>query len=340
MPSIYEIAKKAGVSSATVSRVVNNSSEVKKETRERVMKVLRQMKYHPHAGARSLRTKRTRAISLIIPDIENQFYPALARGAQDRARQLGYYMLLCNTDEEENEEILYMKMMREHHIDGFIITPAGSRVNNESNEYLLRLQKDGFPSVMIGHRLEEPQMDMVTVHTEESSYEAVKHLIRLGHQRIGLLAGPLSKGMSKGRFRGYKRALIEHGIEIEENLVVETDLHLESGYERMKQLLSMVHRPSGVFAVNDTVAIGAMRAISEKKLKIPRDIAIVGFDDIPLASMVKPSLTTVAQPKYEMGRMAVELLINRIEKRVQKPQRIRLKARLVIRESTIEKEFE
>jgi len=337
MPTIYEIAKKADVSSATVSRVINNHKSVRKETRQKVIRVLKEMNYYPHAGARSLRTKRTHIISLIIPDIENQFFPALAKGVQDRAKELDYYVLLCNTDEGENEEISYMRMLREHHIDGFIITPSGSKINKKSNEYLLELKKDNLPFVMIGHRLEDSTIDMVTVNTEEGAYGAVRHLIRLGHQRIGFLAGPISKGMSRGRLRGYRKALTEHGLKIDGDLIVEGDLRQESGYRQMKQLLGIKNPPTGIFAINDMVAIGAVKAIEEKELQIPEDIAVVGFDDIPLASIIKPSLTTVAQPKYEMGRMATEVLINKIEKGIQEPQRIRLKTKLVVRESTLVK---
>lgn len=340
MSTIYEIAKKACVSSATVSRVINNHKSIRKETKQKVMKVLKEMNYYPHAGARNLRTKRTHMISLIIPDIENQFFPALARGVQDRARELGYYMLLCNTDEGESEEISYMNMLREHHIDGFIITPSGAKINKKSNEYLFKSKKDNLPFIMIGHRLEDPTIDMVTVDTEEGAYEAVRHLIRLGHQRIGCLAGPISKGLSRGRLRGYRKALTDHGLKTDEDLIVEGDLRQGSGYTQMKQLLGIKDPPTGIFAINDMVAIGAVKAIEEKKLRIPKDIAVAGFDDIPLASIVKPSLTTVVQPKYEMGRIASEVLINRIEKRIQEPQRIILKTRLVVRESTLDRKID
>jgi len=332
-----DIARIARVSTATVSHVINKTRFVSSETKAKVLKAIKALNYHPNALAKSLATRKTHMIALIIPSITNQFFSAVARGVQDETKRRGYYLILCNTDEEEDNEIEYMKMVREKRIDGFIITPPGTKenANKMSNEYLVELQKDGFPFVMIGRRGNIPNVDVVTSDSRGGAYQAISYLAELGHRRIAFVGGPFSKGVGLGRLRGYQQALREHKLEEDPSLILEGNLEEEGGYQLTRQILSMKLPPTAIFAINDMMAIGALTACHEAGVSVPGDMSIVGYDDIPLVSMVRPRLTSVAQPEYEMGSKSAELLIKRIEKKgLKEGQIIVMNTKLMIREST------
>ncbi|MGQ9629535.1 MAG: LacI family DNA-binding transcriptional regulator [bacterium] len=337
MATYKDIARMAGVSTTTVSHVINKTRFVSEETKAKVLRAIEALNYHPNALAKGLATRKTHTIALIIPSVTNQFFSAIARGVQDEAKKRGYCMILCNTDEDEASEIEYMKMVREKRIDGFIITPPGTNenANKRSNIYLSELRRDGFPFVMIGRRADIPDVDVVTSDSQGGAYRAICHLAELGHRRIAFIGGPFSKGVGLGRLRGYKRAMQDYKLEEDPKMILEGNLREDGGYELMRQLLSAGNPPTAIFAINDMMAIGALGACNEAGASVPGDMSIVGYDDIPLASIVRPRLTSVAQPSCEMGSKSAELLIERIEGRGPKGGRtIVMETKLMIREST------
>ncbi|SMB93451.1 transcriptional regulator, LacI family [Thermanaeromonas toyohensis ToBE] len=320
------MAKRAKVGISTVSRVLNNSGYVSPKTRERVLKAIEELNFEPNYLAKSLSSGKTRTIALILPDITNPFFPAIARGVEDAVKRKEYHVILCNTDGDSQQEALHAKALREKAVDGLIFTAS-----SKNNKHVLELVEVGIPVVLIDRRVEGNNLDAVLVDNVAGAYEATKYLIGLGHKYIGFIAGP-DVTTALERQEGYCRALKEAGIEVKEKLIQPGNFRYESGYTGALNLLE--YGVTAILAANDLMALGAMRAIEEKGLRIPQDIAVVGFDDIPLASLVKPALTTVNQPAYQMGALAAEILLERIEgKRAGEPKEVILTPSLVIRES-------
>jgi DNA-binding LacI/PurR family transcriptional regulator len=335
MNTIRDVARLAGVSAITVSRVINKKGYVSLRTRERVEKAIRTLDYHPNVLARSFVTGESRMIALIIPDITNQFYATVARGVQDAAKDKGYHLLLCNTDGNQEEELEYMRMARERRIDGLAITPPETSENEKSDCYLQQLRGESFPIVMIGQRMDSPEIDTIKTDNRGGAHRAITHLIEQGHRRIALIGGPSFQGGVPERLRGYEQALNDHGLKADESLILEGNLQSDGGYRLTRRLLAMPERPTAIFALNDMMAIGVLRASHEAGVRVPEELSVIGYDDIPLASLVVPRLSTVAQPKYELGKIAGELLIDRIQKKGPESwQSITLNSTLVIRDST------
>lgn len=335
MPSIRDVAKTAEVSVTTVSRVLNDSSAVNEETRQRVQNAIIKLGYKPNPSARALRTNKTGLIALIIPEIDNPYFSTIARGVQDVARKAKLQVVLCNSEGKESMELDYIHMLPNKQVDGFIITPPGLNFNPKSDKYLQQLTEKGFPFVSIGRRVDVPEtmFDIVTTDTSIGTQEAMRHLMENGHTRIAYFGGPAN--VAKTRLNTYKKALTSRGLFVEEKFIFETELTLESGYKLCKKMLKFKNRPTAIFAVNDMVAIGALIALQESGVKIPEEISIVGFDDIPLATIIRPNLTTVVQPQYDLGRLAAERLIGRLSGVISKFQVISLPTHLVVRESTL-----
>jgi DNA-binding LacI/PurR family transcriptional regulator len=335
MSTIRDVARLAGVSAITVSRVINKKGYVSLGTRDKVKRAIRALDYHPNVLARSFVTGESRMIALIIPDITNQFYATVARGVQDAAKDKGYHLLLCNTDGNQEEELEYMGMARERRIDGLAITPPETSENKKSDRYLQQLRGESFPIVMIGQRMDSPEIDIIKTDNQGGAHQAITYLIGQGHRRIAFIGGPLFQGGGPDRLRGYRQALKDHGLEADENLILEGNPQEDDGYRLARQLLAMPERPTAIFALNDMMAIGTLRASHEAGVKVPEELSVIGYDDIPLASLVVPRLSTVAQPKYELGKMAGDLLIDRIRKKGPEGwQSITLNTKLVIRDST------
>jgi LacI family transcriptional regulator len=328
--TIKDVAEKAGVSVATVSRVINNEKYVNEDLRRYVLKIVNDMGYQPDGIARGLRTKSTNVISLVIPDINNPFYPEVARGVQSVADEYEYVVILCNTDRVVQREQKFVNILNQQRVEGIIINPSGS-TRREMN-ILARLN---IPVVLISSQNILPNFDIVMVDNIQGVRLAIDHFYELGHRRIGLVGGSREVSSGEQRYQGYIQSIARHGIPVEEELITEGKFDHNGGYECMKRLLKLKNRPTAVFAANDIMAIGAVSAIYETGLKIPDDISIIGFDDIAYSRMMYPKLTTVSQPKFEMGAIATQMLFERVTgQEIPNPRRKILDHSLVIRDTT------
>jgi LacI family transcriptional regulator len=327
--TIHDVAREAGVSASTVSRVLNGSAPVNEEKRRRVLRAVEKLNYRPNALARSLKKKRTHSIGLIVPDITNPFFAEVAKGVEDVAREYGYTVILCNSENDPARERTYLNVLQEKQVDGVIFVTAGA---NEGDR-VGRLER-GIPVVMLDREIPGIPADAVLVDNEEGAYEAAKHLLALGHRRIGIITGPLLLSTAEERLEGYKKAMREAGVPVKPRLVKDGGFTFQGGYAAMHQLLEGGNDlPSAVLASSDIMALGAMKAAEERGLRIPQDLALVGFDDIMVASLVKPALTTIAQPKRQMGQLAVEMIVERLERGRRRAKRVLLRPKLVVRES-------
>ncbi|RQD69576.1 MAG: LacI family transcriptional regulator [Tindallia sp. MSAO_Bac2] len=300
--NIKDVAQKAGVSISTVSRVVNNSKPVKPKTRDKVLDAIEELGYRPNAIARSLKIKHTKSIGIMTPDIANQFYPEVVRGIEDVANMYEYTIFLCNTDLNEEKELQYFAELEEKQIDGMIF--MGNHVSDELHN---EMKSAGIPVVLIGGRAED--IPSVTIDNEKAAQEAVEFLLKRGHSRIGVITGKMKDPMmGQARLKGYRNALEANKIPVEEELIVEGGYRYKSGYEGAKKLMLLNEPPSAIFVCSDEMAIGASRAILEDGFRIPQDVAIMGFDNVDISGKVYPSLSTIGQPMYEMGAIAMRLI--------------------------------
>ena len=324
-PKIKDVAKLAGVSPASVSLALNEKPYVRKEVKERIYRAVEDLGYRPNIVARSLRKKKTGIIGLVLSDIANPFYPEIARGVEERAREYGFNVILCNTDNDPSQERNSIEILLSRQIDGLIITSARSTDNLK--EYL----REDCPIVLVNRDPFPGRFDFVGIDNISSARMVVNHLIKLGHQRIAFIEGEPASPASFGRYEGYTRALGEAGISVQENYVKVGYLKYESGYRVAISFLGEVPPPTAVFCANDMMALGAIDACAEKRMKVPQDVAIVGFDDMWVASLKNVQLTTVRQPRYQMGVKAVDLMIERITGKRSEIKRVILPTKLVIR---------
>jgi LacI family transcriptional regulator len=326
--TLKDVADRAGVSTATVSHVINRTRYVSDELTAKVRLAMEELNYHPDAIARSLRRKRTHNIGMIVPDISYPFLGEVAKGVEDAGFQRGYNVILCDSDGKFEREADYIELLQEKKVDGIIFVAAG-----ESTSNVQALLDQGMPVVVCARQLRGLEVDEVIADNEGAGYQATEHLIALGHRRIGCVAGPRDLGVSSKRVDGYRLALARHGVPLREEWIAYTTFQLKGGYEAMDDLLTLNEPPTAVFACSDLMAIGAICAASRKGLRVPQDVAIIGCDDIALAAFTNPSLSTVAQPKYEMGVVAAEMLVARIRDRSRPPTRWLLPTELVLRDS-------
>jgi len=329
MTTIREVAKKAGVSSTSVSHVLNNTRFVSEDVRERVNAAMRELNYRPNALARSLRRGETHTLGLILPDSANPFFAEIGHAIEAAAFALGYSVILCNTENDENKEHVYTEVLENKQLDGIIFVGAG-----ENREAISEIVKNGFPLVVVDRDMGSLELDTVTTENYQGGLLATQHLLSLGHQVIGCITGPSNITPSAERVTGYRAALQQAGHSVDESLLARGDFHAPSGYSAAMQLLQQTPRPTAIFVCNDMMAIGAMRAAAQLGLRVPENIAIVGFDDIQLASYTTPSLTTIAQPKQEIGQLAVKLLFERMSDPSLPPRHNILSTQLIIRESS------
>lgn len=326
-----EVAKKAGVSVATVSRVLNNSTNVNDETKARILKAIKALNYQPNRVAKRLRSKSISGnlLGVLIPDIENPFYVDVLRGIEDVAYRNNYAIIMCNFGQDEKKEKLYLEILQSESIDGLIAAPA-----NEDDLQLKKMVNDGLPVVCVDRGLKETDVDLVVVDNDKGAYLATEHLVNQGYKRIAYISGLLSIPSSRFREQGYRRALKDNGLEFDSDLVRYGNSKHQSGVELCEELLNLKNPPDAIFTGNNLITLGALETIHSRSLNIPDDIAIVGFDDMYWASSLNPPLTAVRQPAMEIGRRAGELLIQRINDPLRSPIQMMLNVELITRHST------
>ena len=329
MATIREVAESAGVSYATVSHVINNTRWVSQETRERVLAAMAALNYRPNALARSLRQGKTNTLGLVLPDSANPFFAEISRSIEDEAFKKGYSVFLCNTELDTQRELFYVDVLSKKQVDGIIFVAAGDQA--DSLDFLIRRN---MPVVMIDRNLPNVEVDAVLSDNQLGGYLATRHLLELGHKRIACIAGPSSITPSAERIIGYRRALEEAGLSYNESLILRGDYHAQSGLDITHSILKMNPRPTAIFALNDLMALGALRAAAEAGCSVPEDLAVVGYDDLELAHFTNPPLTTIAQPKKEIGAQAVNLLVDRMSHKSRPPSRLVLAPELIVRRST------
>lgn len=328
-PTQYDVARLAGVSQTTVSHVLNNSMAVTipDVTRQRILAVIQDLGYLPNNGARSLRTSKTCTIAAIIPDIANPYYPTFVRGIQDVAESYGFDLIIYNTDGDIEKEKKSLRSVRQNKVDGLI-----SVLFNLTSNDLVKL---GIPVVHLQLRPEAPPpVDVIYIDNVSAAYSVVNYLLQRNYDCIGMIAGIEDTPPRLSRILGYRKALSEYHIPLQDILIRGGDYNEAGGYQGMKELLNLTPRPCAVFAANDLMAMGALIAIGEAGLHVPEDIAIVGFDDIPAARLVNPPLTTVTQFQDQIGRRATQMLFDRINGQApNEMQVVEMPYQLIIRQS-------
>lgn len=326
--TIVDVARRAGVSYVTVSRVINNQAYVKEETRQRVQQALTELGYVANRQARSLRSGRTHTIGLLVRDLGTGYIGEIIRGIDGELSDRQYDLMLYTTHWRMRSESDYVATLTRGMVDGLLLI-----LPRTPESYLENLGKRRFPHVLIDHQGVDQNGPAVGAANRQGGYDATAYLLKLGHRRIGFISGDPSLGCSIERGQGYRAALREHNVALDPCLVVEGDFMQSSGYRHAKELLQLPVPPTAIFASNDVMAFGVMEAVREQGLRIPEDISIVGFDDIPQAASVHPALTTVRQPLEEMGRMATRMLFGYLEDPSRPQERIELPTQLVIRNS-------
>lgn len=327
--TMEDVAKAAGVSVATVSRVLNKSSSVAQSTREAVLDSIKRLDYRPNLLGRNLRRTETKLVLALLPNIANPFYSLIVKGIEDVAQRNGYNVMLCNTDSNADREQVYLELLKNRLADGVII--MASEIGGDE----LTAINGHFPVVQCCEYKEGAKVPLVSIDNYFAAKKVAKHLISLGHKRIGMISCKNSFLSTKRREQGFRSALEEAGLEFDDRLVVYGNYSFKSGHRMATNLLMLSERPTAIFAISDIMAVGVLRAAREKGLSVPEDLAVAGFDNISFASMCNPMLTTVSQPKYDLGCTAMELLIRKIRGDLKEPVDIILENELVIRESTM-----
>jgi LacI family transcriptional regulator len=331
--TIKDIARMANVSHTTVSRALNDKSRISSETKKRILDIARDLDYRPDFIARSLVIRRTKTLGLVITTIVNPFYIELAQGIEATANELGYSIILCSTHSELQTEKHFIEMLRSKGVDGIILTSA--HINDPN---IVALAEEGFPIVLVNRRtylsIVKERVDYVGIDNIRGGYLAVEHLIRLGHERIGVIGGSYESSVGYERLEGGKKALEAYGLEKKNEYFLNGDFLKGSGYEGGKSFFAMIHPPTAIFATNDYMALGVYEAIVNEGVKIPEEMSLVGFNDIEFSATKGIELTTIGQKKYEMGATAVKMLVERIEgKKVESSREVILEPELIIRKS-------
>ena len=327
--TIKDIAQKANVAVSTVSRALNNKSDINSKTRERILKLMDENGYSPNSIARSLVTQKQYTLGLIIPDISNPFFAEIAVGIENKAKEFGYSVIFCNTNNNLQNEIAAVKLMKSKMVDGLIVS-----LSHECKNELDLTDYNKLPIVQIDRKISGINCPGVFVDNIQSAYKATKYLIDLGHRNIAHFTGNLKTQTGVDRLEGFKYAIAEAGISDNEIIIIEGKYKIDSGKESMRNILNSERIPTAIFAASDLQAAGALYIADKNDVKVPDEISIVGHDDIELSYLLHPNITTMKQPKKELGENAIKLLLNKINKKSQKDENIILNTELVIREST------
>ena len=328
--SMNDVAAHAGVSTATVSRVLSDKPHVSEGVRARVYKAVEALGYQPDTTARRLRSHTTsQVIGLIVSDIQNPHFAALVRGVEDVAFEHRMNVILCNTDEQGAREAFYIKLMQSERAAGLLINPIGE----EAPDLLNQVHALGTALVFLDNSVADLPFDSIGVDDRVGAAAAVQHLINLGYQRVGMVGGRMSQSTGRRRFEGYCDALLSNKLELDASLVIETDFSEAGGYGATRQLLQRSTPPDALFCANNSATLGALGAARELGIHIPHDLALVSFDDLPWGAFLDPPLTAVAQPSYDIGVRAARLLKERLSDKTRPPRNVELPTRLIVRES-------
>jgi LacI family transcriptional regulator len=326
--TMSDVAREAGVSLMTVSRVVNDKGEISAATRQRVLDVIEKLNYRPSSIARGLVTQRTGTLGLVVPDISNPFFSDVARGAEQEAYAEGYNVFLCNTEEDTQRELAVLQSLEEKRVDGVVL--CSSRLGHDE----LRVALADHPAVvLVNLRLDEEHVGMVLLDDETGGRMATQHLLQAGHRTVGFLAGPPTSQSGRQRAKGYHAALAAAGLPHNSDWVRHCSPMVTGGQEAARELLNDHPELSALFCYNDLVAVGALQACADLGHRVPDDLAVVGFDDIPLAALVTPPLTTCRVPRYELGLHSMRLLLDHISDCPGECKEVVLQPELIVRAS-------
>lgn len=328
MATINDVAARAGVSTATVSRALNGKSTVDRELVARVLDAVMELGYQPNGPARNLRRQEAAVLALIISDVENPFFTAIARGVEDVAHGVGYSVVLCNSDENADKERRYINVAIQERVAGVIVSPTSTATNVDP------LIARGTPVVAVDRPLPERTSDMVLVDTRQAAREATEHLISQGYQRIGCITGPSGVRTADDRLAGYRDALRAGSHLRSPRLVRRTEFKSAGAHKAANDLLDQPEPPDALLVANSSMAIGVLQALREHQLRPGTDVGVVAFDDVAWAALVDPPLSVVAQPAYEIGTVAAQLLLARIADTDRPPTTTTLGARLIARGSS------
>lgn len=330
--TLNDIARRAGLSISTVSRVLNKKSarsRISAETEKLVLKTSKELNYRPNQLARGLRLKRTHTLGLVVPDISNPFFSYITKSVQNVSHKMGYSLVVCDTDENLPLEIEHTNLLRSKGVDGLIVLPVGQK-----SGHLEALIRGGMPLVVVDRTFDSLHASSVIVDNYGGAFEATEFLIKNGHRRIAIIQGLPETFTAIGRLQGFLDAHEKHNVPVDSHLIVGRDFRKETGYIETKFLLSLEHRPTAIFTTCDLITLGALEAITEEGVEVPHDLSIMAFDDIESAAYFRCPITAVAQPKENMGEIAVKLLLDQIrDPQKSEPKRIVLKPKLIIRES-------
>jgi LacI family transcriptional regulator len=326
--TIYDVAHEAGVSDATVSRVFNNKTGVKDATRTRVLDAAQKLGYVVNLQARSLAGGKLKVVGLLIPGLDNGYIVEIIRGIDQELARVDYELMIYTTHRKDNNEANYLQYVANGLTEGILLV-----VPHLSSEFLRALENISYPYALIDAVDTTGRSFSVSATNWQGAYKATEYLIKLGHRRIGFITGILDLSSAKDRYDGYITALKDYNIAVDPSLIVNGDFQQEAGYLASQKLLALASPPTAIFASNDVMAFGAMDAIREANLRIPEDISLVGFDDVPQAVTTYPKLTTIHQPLEDMGRIGVKLLLEQIEHPENSPKNITLATNLIIRDS-------
>jgi LacI family transcriptional regulator len=328
--TMQDVAKRAGVSAMTVSRVVNGREGVDSETQRRVEETIRALDFVPNRIARGLVSQKTQTIGLIVPDVVNPFFAPVVRGAESAARKAGYRVLLCNSEGDLRLEREYIDDLVAHRVEGLLLAPASDR----SRSSILSLLRGGFPLVLIDRTLPNADCDLIVSDSANGARRLVEHLIAVGHREIAHVTDAEDTSTGRERLRGYREALEAAGIPFQSELVIQTTVDRIGGYRAAQEILARVPLPTAVFTVNNMTAVGAMEALRERGLSVPKDRGLVCFDDVEHLAVLSPFLTVIDQPAETFGSLGAQLLLERMSgKASSRPRRIVLQTDLIVRES-------
>jgi len=326
--TLKTVAEKAKVSVNTASRAINNKPDINKETKKQILKVAQELGYIRNAAAVALRTRKTGTIGVVIADNRNPFYAEVLSGMEEAAREKNYHIIFANTQRDYKKEEEAINLLLAKRVDGLLIAPV-----QDGEEDIRKLIEANIPFVIVGRDFKNIEVDAVYNDEVEGGFLVTEYLIRKGHRRIALINGFLYKSPARGRLEGYKKTLKKYGISVDDALISVGDIDVKDGYERTKKLFEKGIDFTAIFAYNDMMAFGVMQAIKEKNLRIPEDIGLVGYDDIPFSSLINPTLTTIRLKKQDLGIESVKLLLSRINNRYKKPKKVILNVELIERET-------